>query len=142
MANKNIVNLEDFFTDDNEKNGIWFEPKIKGIPCGFEFLVTGTGTDENIANSERFEKALSETEGIKDPIERVKKQKILDANRVAEFVKGIRATEGHEVLSGGKPVEYSVPLIQKILLKSPLIKQELIRFAKDTANFIKREKND
>lgn len=142
MANKNIVNLEDFFTDDNEKNGIWFEPKIKGIPCGFEFLVTGTGTDENIANSERFEKALSETEDIKDPIERVKKQKILDANRVAEFVKGIRATEGHEVLSGGKPVEYSVPLIQKILLKSPLIKQELIRFAKDTANFIKREKND
>lgn len=142
MADKNIVNLEDFFTDDNEQDGIWFEPKIKGIPCGFEFLVTGTGTDENIANSERFEKAMAETEDIKDPIERVKKQKILDANRVAEFVKGIRASEGHEVLSGGKPVEYSVPLIQKILLKSPLIKLELIRFAKDTANFIKREKND
>lgn len=142
MAGKNIVNLENFFTDDNEKDGIWFEPKIKGIPCGFEFLVTGTGTDENIANSERFEKAMAETEEIKDPIERVKKQKVIDANRVAEFVKGIRATEGNEVFSDGKPVEYSVPLIQKILLKSPLIKLELIKFAKDTANFIKREKND
>lgn len=142
MAGKNVINLEDFFTDDNEKDGIWFEPKIKGIPCGFEFLVTGVGTDENIANSERFEKAMAETEDIKDPIERVKKQKVLDANRVAEFVKGIRATDGHEIYSGGKPVEYSVPLIQRIIFKSPLIKLELIRFAKDTANFIKREKND
>ena len=135
------INIEDFFTDDNEKEGIWFEPRIKGVPCGIEFLVTGTGTDENVANTERYDKAMAETEEIKDPIEKVKKQKEIDANRVAQFVKGIRAAEGSEVQYGGKPLEYSVPLIQKLLLKSPLIKMEIIRFAKDTANFIKREKN-
>ena len=139
MAKK--INIEDFFTDDNEKEGIWFEPKIKGVPCGIEFLVTGTGTDENVANSERYEKEMAETEEIKDPIEKVKKQKEIDANRVAQFIKGIRAAEGSDVQYNGKPLEYSVPLIQKLLFKSPLIKMEIIRFAKDTANFIKREKN-
>jgi len=139
MAKK--INIEDFFTDDNEKEGIWFEPKIKGVPCGIEFLVTGTGTDENVAGTERYEKEMAETEDIKDPIEKVKKQKEIDANRVAQFVKGIRAAEGSDVQYNGKPLEYSVPLIQKLLFKSPLIKMEIIRFAKDTANFIKREKN-
>jgi hypothetical protein len=141
MAEKKVINIEDFFTVDNEKNGIWFEPKINGNPCGIEFLVTGRGTDENIAGTERFEKAISETEDIKDPLERIKKQKELDANRVAEFVKGIRCSEGNDVLYGGKPLEYSVPLIQQILLKSPLIKDAIVEFARDTTNFIKREKN-
>lgn len=135
------INIEDFFTEDNEKEGIWFEPKIKGVPCGIEFLVTGTGTDENVAASERYEKAIAETEDIKDPLEKVKKQKEIDANRVAEFIKGIRAAEGNVLKFGGKPLEYSVPMVQQLLLKSPLIKLEIIKFAKDTANFIKREKN-
>lgn len=139
MAKK--INIEDFFTDDNEKEGIWFEPKIKGVPCGIEFLVTGTGTDENVAGTERYEKEMAETEDIKDPIEKVKKQKEIDANRVAQFVKGIRAAKDSEVQYNGKPLEYSVPLIQKLLFKSPLIKFAIINFAKDTANFIKREKD-
>lgn len=135
------INIEDFFTEDNEKEGIWFEPKIKGVPCGIEFLVTGRGTDENIANSERYDKTLAELEDIKDPLEKVKKTKKADADRVAEFVKGIRAAAGSEVKYEGKPLEYSVPMIQQLLLKSPLIKNEIVKFAMDTANFIKREKN-
>ena len=139
---KEVLNIEDFFTEDNEKEGIWFEPKINNEPCGIEFLVTGTGTDENVVASERFEKNMSELEDVKDPIEKTQKKKVLDANRVAEFVIGIRSAGGKEVLYGGKPLEYSVPLIQQILLKSPLIKMEIVRFAMNTANFIKREKND
>lgn len=141
MADKKVVNIEDFFTVDNEKNGIWFEPKINGVPCGIEFLVTGTGTDENVANSERFDKAIAETEDIKDPVEKARKRKELDANRVAEFVLGIRSADGNDVLFGGKPLESSVPLIQQILLKSPLIKNEIVRFAVKTENFIRRKKN-
>ena len=141
MNEKKVVNLEDFFTVDNEKEGVWFEPRINGTPCGIEFLVTGTGTDENVANSERYEKAVNEAENIKDPVERVQKKKVLDANRVAEFVKGIRPADGQEVLYAGKPLESSVPMIQQLLLKSPLIKAEIVKFAVKTENFIKREKN-
>ena len=140
------IDIEDFFTEDNEDSGVWFEPKIRDVngdlvPCGLEFLVTGKNTDENIAGTERYEKQLAELEDMKDPVEKAKKQKELDANRVAEFVKGLRVVEGYEVNFGGKQIEYSIPLVQKIFLKSPLIKVEVINFVMKTANFIKREKN-
>ena len=45
---KKQINIEDFFTEDNERAGVWFEPKIDGNPCGIEFLVTGASTDDNI----------------------------------------------------------------------------------------------
>lgn len=137
-----VINIEDFFTEDNEKDGIWFHPSINGIPCGLEFLVTGKNTDENIAGTERYERKLAELEDETDPIEKARKQKELDANRVAEFVKGLRVAKGFEVNYGGKAIEYSEPLVQKIFLKSPLIKVEVINFVMKTANFIKREKND
>lgn len=138
---KEIINIEDFFTVDNEKEGVWFEPKINGNPCGIEFLVTGVGTDANIAASERFEKELAKLEELKDPIERSEKRKVLDANRVAEQIKGIRPADGKNLMFNGKPLEYSVPLIQQIMLKSPLIKVEIVKFAVKTENFIKGEKN-
>lgn len=143
MADKKVINIEDFFTEDNEKEGVWFEPKIDGIPCGIEFLVTGAGSDDNVIENERYEKAMAEAKDIKDANERVAKEKEIDANRVAALVKGIRAVDGVEVLSkeSGKQIEYSVPLIQKLLLKSPLIKAEIVRFSLKTSNFIKREKN-
>lgn len=135
-----VLHVEDLFTEERESEGVWYQPKIKGIPCGLEFLITGAGSDENLANSERYEKAMIETEAIKDPVEKVKKQKEIDANRVAEFVHGIKAAEGCEFDFKGKPLEFSVPFIQELLRKSPLLKMEIIKFAKETTNFMKREK--
>ena len=122
------INIEDFFTEDNERDGIWFHPSIKGMPCGLEFLLTGKNTDENIAATERYEKKLSELEDEKDPVEKAQKAKVLDANRVAEFVKGLRVAKGFDVDFGGKPIEYSEALVQQIFLKSPLIKVAVINF--------------
>lgn len=139
---KKQINIEDFFTEDNEKAGIWFEPKIDGKPCGIEFLVTGASTDDNLIENERYEKAMAEAEEIKDQKEKVNKKKEIDANRVAALVKGIRAADGNELMFGGKPLEYSVPFLQQLMLKSPLIKVEIVKFSLKTANFIKREKND
>lgn len=139
---KQTINVEDFFTEDHEAEGIWFEPKIKGSPCGIEFQVTGTGTDKNVAIREHYEKEETKLNEIKDPIEKVRKQKILDAELVSEFVIGIRPAEGREILFEGKPIEFSKPFIQKLFEKAPLLKVEVIRFARDTTNFIKREKSD
>lgn len=135
------INLEDLFTEEREKEGVWFEPKIKGVPCGIEFLVTGRSTDENVAGGERYDKALNKLEDERDPIEKSKKQKELFANRVAEFVKGIRPVKGNELMYDGKPLEYSVPMIQKLLQQAPLITGQIFSFVTDTANFMKREKN-
>lgn len=135
------INLEDLFTEEREKEGVWFEPKIKGKPCGIEFLVTGRGTDEAVIGGERYDKALAELEDVKDPVEKSKKQKALFANRVAEFVKDVRPAEGSELMYEGKPLEFSVPMIQKLLYQAPLITTQIFSFMNDTTNFMKREKN-
>lgn len=135
------INLEDLFTEEREKEGVWFEPKIKGRPCGIEFLVTGRGTDEAVIGGERYDKALAELEDVKDPVEKTRKQKTLFANRVAEFVKGIRPAKDSELMYEGKPLEYSVPMIQKLLYQAPLITSQIFSFMNDTTNFMKREKN-
>lgn len=136
-----VVNIEDFFTADNEEEGVWFEPIIKGTPCGIEFLVTGSNTDKNAAQAERFKKARAEIEKLKDPEERSAKLKEIDAKRAAEFVHGLRAAKGCKVNFGGQPLEYSKPMVEKIMFGAPLIRIEIINFAYDTANFMKREKN-
>lgn len=135
------INLEDLFTEEREKEGVWFEPKIKGNRCGIEFLLTGRSTDENVAGGERYDKALAKLDDMKDPIEKSKKQKELFANRVAEFVKGIRPAEGKELYFNGKPLEFSVPTIQKLLQQAPLITGQIFSFVTDTANFMKGESN-
>lgn len=138
---KRTVHIEDFFTKDNEENGKWFEPKIEGQGCGFEFLVTGATTNEAMADDEHYDKLYAQAEDIKDPIERYNKKQEIDAERCARLVKGIRAAEDCEVDFGGKAIEYSVPLIEQIFLKSPLIKKAVVAYATKTANFINREKN-
>ena len=142
MEEKQTINIEDFFTEDREEAGVWFEPKVAGVPCGIEFLVTGFGTNENVANAERYDRERTELDELKDPVEKAKKRKELDAKRVTDFVKGVRPAAGCEVMIDGKPIEYSVPCMNKIFLKAPLISGEIIRFAKTTTNFIKREKDD
>lgn len=137
----NTINLEDLFTEGREKDGVWFEPRIKGVPCGIQFLVTGRSTDENVAGGERYDKALAALEEVKDPIEKARKQKELFANRVAEFVKGIRPAQGSELMYQGKPLEFSVPMIQKLLQEAPLITGQIFSFVTDTANFMKGENN-
>ena len=142
MEKKRTINIEDFFSEDREEEGVWFEPKVAGVPCGIEFLVTGFDTNENVANAERYDREVSELNDLKDPVEKAKKRKELDAKRVTDFVKGVRPAKGCEIMIDGKPLEYSKPCMQKIFLKAPLISGEIIRFAKTTTNFIKREKND
>lgn len=138
---KKVIDIKDLFTSEREDEGVWFEPKIDGIPCGIEFLVTGANTNKNAAEAERFNKESSELEKIKDPEEKAQKRKELDAKRGADFVIGIRPADGCEINFDGEPIEYSRPMIEKIFLGAPLIRVEIINFAYQTENFMNRKKN-
>lgn len=139
---KRKVHIEDLFTSENEEKGIWIEPVINGKGIGIELLVVGGGTDEAMADDEHYESLYTEAEQIKDPIQRKHKQMEVDAERCARLVKGIRPAKNCDVDFGGKEIEYSVPFIEELFLKSPLIKKYVATFASKTANFIKRESND
>lgn len=137
---KKVINIEDFFTTKNEEEGMWFEPSIEGIPCGIEFLVTGLHAEENVSKMEHFDKLQSDLSKIKDPIERAKERKRLDAKRVASLVKGIRATEDCEINFEGKPLEFSIPLIEELFYQSPLIKLAVADYSLKVVNFMNRKK--
>lgn len=139
---KRKIHLEDLFTMDNEKKGVWFEPKIEGRGIGIEFLVKGATTDEALADNEHYEKLYAEAREMKDSIERQKQLMEVDAERCAKLVAGIRATSDCEVDFEGKPLEYSQDFIKKLFYKSPLIKTAIVNFASKTANFINRKKNN
>lgn len=137
-----IVNLEDFFTEENEEKGIWYEPIIKGKPCGMEFLITGSNTNRNAAQAEIFKKKRAEIEGNSklDTEEKSEKLKELDSKRAAEFIKGIRPAEGCKINFDNKDIEYSNEMIEKIMFNAPLIRIEVINFAYQTENFMNRKK--
>lgn len=137
---KRKVSLESFFTKTNEIKGKWFEPKIKNQGVGFEFLVCGAGTDEAMADDEHFDSLYAQAENIKDPVERNAQKQLVDAQRCARLVKGLRPAEGVELDYDNKPIEYTQELIEQIFLQSPLIKKAVVAFATETANFINWEK--
>lgn len=136
---KRKVHIEDFFTRDNEEKGKWFEPKIDGVSCGFEFLVTGATTNEAMADDEHFESLYAKADEIKDPVERFEQKMKVDAERCARLVKGIRPAKDCEIDFDGKDIEYTQELIETIFYKSPLIKKAVTNYASKTANFINRE---
>lgn len=138
---KKVVNLEDWFSEDNEENGVWASPEIEDVEeCPFEFLVTGSNAVKNVADAERYSKKLAELEDIKDLQEKAEKRKDLDANRMADFIAGMRVKEGYQLNYSGKEFAYSKPLVVKLLRKSPLIQAWLFKFVYKTANFINRKK--
>lgn len=138
---KRTLHLEDLFTMDNEKKGVWFEPEIEGYGIGIEFLVKGASTDEALADNEHFEKKYINAREIKDSIERQDELMKVDAARCAKLVAGIRATSDCEVDFEGKPLEYSQEFIEKLFYKSPMIKTAIVKFAAKPSNFIKGKKN-
>jgi hypothetical protein len=142
MAEKDYIDIEDFFTDDNEKNGVWHEPIIDGIPCGLSFLLIGIHSDEAVAKMEHYDRLTKELrEKERDPELRAAKEKEIDAERVASLTKGMKTASGKAVRKDGKEIEFSTNLVKELYMHAPLIKMDCIEFAIKTANFMNRKKN-
>ena len=139
MENKKIVNLEDFFTDVNEREGVWHEPIIDNIPIGLEFLLIGIHSEEAIKKMEEIDektKAVREDKKI-DADKQEEELKQLDALRVAVLTKGIRCTDGSELHVNGEPLEFSEEVAQKLYYNSPDIKMDCVDFVLKSSNFMK-----
>lgn len=138
MENKKIVNLEDFFTDVNEREGVWHEPIIDNIPLGIEVLLIGIHSEEAIKRMEEIdEKVRTVRDSKKGDAEKDEELKQLDALRVAALTKGIRCADGSELHKDGKLFEFSEEAAQELFYNSPDLKMECIEFALKSSNFIK-----
>lgn len=139
MENKKIVNIEDFFTDVNEREGVWHEPIIDNIPLGIEILLIGIHSEEAIKKMEDLdEKTNAVRDSKKSDAEKEEELRQLDALRVAVLTKGIRCADGFELHKDGKPFEFSEKAAQELYYNNPDLKMECIDFVLKSSNFIKR----
>lgn len=139
---KKFIDIEDFYTDDNEKNGVWHEAVTEDGPSGLEFLLIGIHSDEAVAKMEHYDRLVKEVrEKEKDPEIRAQKERELDAERVASLTKGIRTSGGEVIRKKGQEIDFSLDFIKEFYLHAPLIKMDNIEFCVRTANFMNRKKN-
>lgn len=134
----NTINIEDFYTEENEKNGVWHEPTIDGEPCGLEFLIIGIHSEEAAKKMDYYDGLLDKLQEESKEV-RYEKEREIDAERVASITKGIRATNGATVVEDGQPVEFSLEFMKKFYLNAPIIKMDNIEFAIKTSNFMKKQ---
>ena len=134
----NTINIEDFYTEENEKTGVWHEPIIDGNPCGLEFLIIGIHSDEAVKKMDYYDGLLDKLQNEPEDI-RYEKEREIDAERVASITKNIRATNGSTLVEDGKPIEFSTEFMKKFYLNAPIIKMDNIEFAIKTSNFMKKQ---
>lgn len=137
MESKKILNIENFFSEENEKKGVWFEPVIDGKACGLEFLLIGMNSEEARKETARI-KALSDkikAEDIPDE-EKSKRFNELDAEVIAALTKDIRAKNGAELQFKGKTLEFSNEVAKQLYLMSPDLRGINTEFVLKSSNFI------
>lgn len=137
MEQRKVINIENFFTEENERKGVWHEPVIDDIPCGIEFLLTGIHTDEaTIELTKIDEKSEKIRESTMDESEKEKLLDDLDAERVAVITKGIRAKDGSQLVKNGKPIEFSKEFAKEFYKNCPAIKMHNVDFVLKSSSFM------
>lgn len=134
------VKIENFFTDVNEREGVWYEP-FGEKKWNLQLLLIGI-------HSEEAEKLMNEYDEKSDKIrddaklsdeEKDKKLEELDAERIASLCKGIRSVDGSEVTYNGKPVESVLEVAKELFLNSTPLKMDCVDFIVNSANFVKED---
>lgn len=140
---KKVFDIENLFTEKNEREGVWFEPVFEDVHCGVEFLLIGINSEEASTAMSHFDELADKIRDSKDE-DSVKEQKLreLDAERVASFVKGIRATDGSELQLAGEAVTDSTvkKVAKELFINSPDVKLACVDFVLKSSNFMKIKK--
>lgn len=133
------IELSDLFTTSNEREGIWYEPKVNGSGIGVEFKILGYASDENIISADVYSKEHEAVEKEKDPKKRAILDRDVQCKRIGACIVDCRPVEGNEVTIDGEPLVYSPKLVQKILYENIEIRADLFRATIDTSNFMKKK---
>lgn len=140
---KKVFDIENLFTEKNEREGVWFEPVFEDVHCGVEFLLIGINSEEASTAMIHFDELADEIRDSKDE-DSVKEQKLrdLEAERVASFVKEIRATDGSELQLAGETVTDSnvKKVAKELFINSPDVKLACVDFVLKSSNFMKIKK--
>lgn len=139
MENK-VIDITQYFSRNNEENGIWKELFLNGSMSGIEACIYGVNSNHiNLAN-ENYKKEIAEISQIKDIELKNSKTEIAFAKRLSGFVKDFRNKETKESLGkDGKQMTESE--IYEVMFNSPIIARAVLEIATETELFLEKEKN-
>lgn len=136
---EDFIDISDYFTATNEKEGIWYEPKVKGRGIGIEFKILGKSSDASAIANEYYEKALAEADKESDTAKRSRLEAIALAKRVAAMVIDVRGKDGKNVRYKGNQLVFSKQVVEEIMIESEPIRSDLLHTLVDTSNFTKKK---
>lgn len=129
------LNVAKFFSKRNEEEGIWYEPKVKGVGVGFEVKVYGPNSTATAIAQDKYQKARDEIAKIEDIKARNEATDKMLAEYAAALVCDIRGLNGVELVNDdGTPV--TMKDVRNILYNAPILASDIARFETNQNNFL------
>lgn len=133
------VDISDFFTTDNEINGIWYEPCPYGKHTNIEFKLLGISSDVTVTAGDQYDKDMEAAKKETDPVKRDRLETEALVRRVASMVVDIRGKNGFVPKINGEPLTYTKENVKKILRGSRAIRNEFLKVIGGGEDFMTRK---
>lgn len=131
--------ISDLFTKEQEDNGVWYEPEVKGRPLGIKFKVIGNESAEGSVIINSLMKEIDKIKSLENTKEKAEKERQITARYISKLVKDMEATrEG--ILLHGKPVKYNEDNVYDIFYNALYICNDVYAFSRKSINFIREKK--
>ena len=129
------LNVAKFFSKKNEEDGIWYEPKVRGVGVGFEVKVYGPNSTAAAIAQDKYQKARDEISKIEDLKAKNEATDKMLAEYAAALVCDIRGLNGVELVNDDNtPV--TIKDIKNILYNAPILASDIARFETNQNNFL------
>lgn len=119
-AKGKVIEITKFFNITREKEGVWYEPKINGVPLGLELKVLGPAAEAVRKASVEYDKAHEKVEELfkKEPGKALDMEQEALAKRAAACVVGIRGKDGNTITIDGKPLVFSDEFAERLFFEN------------------------
>lgn len=129
------LNVSKFFSKQNEEDGIWYEPKVRGVGVGFEVKVYGPNSTAAAIAQDKYQKARDEIAKVEDLKAKNEATDKMLAEYAAALICDIRGMNGVELVNDDDtPV--TIKDVKNILYNAPIIASDIARFETNQNNFL------
>lgn len=134
----NVINITDFYSRENEENGKWYEPKIRGVKVGFEVKIFGPNSTTASVAHENYKKAKAEIEKIEDVKVKSEATDKALAEYAASLCSDIRPVGDKKLVKADGITPVTKDDIREILYQAPVLAEDIAIYQNNQNNFLSR----
>lgn len=136
MARSNEIDISKLFSKQNEEEGKWYEPKVRGVGVGFEVKVYGPNSSAATIAQDKYQKAKDEVNKITNEKTKAEQTDRMLAEYAAALVCDIRPIGDKKLTMKAGGPEVTVRDIKEILYQAPVLASDIARFESNQNNFL------